>query len=429
MRSRNTHRIFIPLIALLIFILSSVGAFAQGKHGDKHGGDRENHGNRGENRGNGGENRGGWKHQERNDGWQGRGNGNGNGRWQREQRVYQQPQRIEQRQYQQPSYDRGQRQVWREERQQQRRIYEDRGRWQQQMERRQNYGDARGQRRNDDYRQNRESQRWNPWNNYGGFRNYGQYRSDEVHRRNAERKAWKNDEKAIRYYDQAYPRYSYRSWNRQPYYEDNGYVYQYPRRARANILRSLISNVLGSNNYSSNYYTLAQPVYYGDPFYPAAYTTRYNRAYPQYYQSYAATPYYYVYQPSGYSYYSQNNDPYYVDNYFDNVAFANYPDAIGGGFVQQVFSNLLAVGYEQGYFQGLNARRSGYGTRNYYDPYDYAGTNYLSSYSLGENRSCLSDGYELGYNDALYNRGSQDLYQDTNVDLVSLLIGNALQVL
>lgn len=116
-----------------------------------------------------------------------------------------------------------------------------------------------------------------------------------------------------------------------------------------------------------------------------------------------------------------------MDNYDDNVSFANYSDLLGDGFAQQVFSSLLAVGYEQGYLRGLDARRVS--NRQYYDPYDYAGTNYVSSYSLGENRSCLSDGYELGYNDALYNRGSQDLYQDTKVDLISLLIGNALQVL
>lgn len=406
MRSRNTNRIFILLPALLIFILGSVGAFAQGKHGDKHGGGREDRGNRGENHGD----RGGWKHQERNEGWQGR--GNGNGRWQREQR---QEQRAEQ-----PRFEREQRQVWRQEQRPQydRRNYEDRGRWQRENERERNR-DFRRDRRNDDYRQDRESRSWNPWNSYG-HRNYGQWRSDEVHRRNAERKAWKNEEKAIRYYERAYPRYGYRS-QYYPYYQDNGYVYQYPRHTRANILRGLIANV------GPNYYSWAQPVYYGDPY--STYATRYRRSYPQYYRSYAATPNYYVYQPNGYAYAQQYDDPYYVDNYYDNVSFANYPDAIGGGFAQQLFSNLLAIGYEQGYFQGQNARRTGYGNRQYYDPYDYAGTNYLSSSSLGENRSCLSDGYELGYNDALYNRGSQDLYQDTNVDLISLLIGNALQVL
>ena len=206
------------------------------------------------------------------------------------------------------------------------------------------------------------------------YKNYGQWCSDEVHRRNAERKAWKDEQKAYRYYDRGYPRYSYQPRN-YTYYENNSYDYRYrsPRQERAERLRSLIANVLGSNDYLSG----AQPLYYGDRGLP----------------------------------------------------FGNYSDLIGGGgFVQQLLGNLLAVGYEQGYLQGQNARRAGYGTRYYYDPYN-SGTNYLSSVSLGENRSCLSDGYELGYNDALYNRGGSVLDQDTNVDLVSLLLGNALQVL
>src|SRR5205085_8901785 len=101
----------------------------------------------------------------------------------------------------------------------------------------------------------------------------------------------------------------------------------------------------------------------------------------------------------------------------------------GNSFGQELFSNLLAVGYEQGYYAGLNARRAGYRDRYYHDPYEYSGTNYITSFSTGDNRRCLSDGYELGYQDALYNRGGSLLYPDANVDLVSLLIGNSLQVL
>lgn len=398
MRSRNTQRIFILLTALAVFVLGSVGTFAQGKgHGNKHGGGREDRGNRGgqnENRGNGnwkhqdrqenwrGRGNGNGKHQDRQENWQGRGNGNGNGRWQREQRV-------EQRQYQQPRYDREQRQGWRVEQRRPRIITATPDYPVYQPQR--NYGQWK--------KQQRENDRGWGWNNYG-YRNYGQYRSDEVHRRNAERKAWKNVEKESRYYERSYPRYSYHS-QYYPRYEYNGYGYQIPRRVRANILRSFIVD----NSYS---------------YYPVSYTTRYYRSSPTYYRSYAATPSYYVYRPV---------DPYYADNYYDNVSVVSYPDYAGGGFAQQVFSNLLAMGYEQGYVQGLNARRRGYRDQNYYDPYDYEGTNYLSSSSLGQTRSCLSDGYELGYNDALYNRDSQAVYEDTNVDLVSLLIGQALQVL
>lgn len=427
MRSRNIHQVFILLTALLIVVLGSGAAFAQGNGhgGNKHGNGGENRGNRGEDRGNRGENRGnrgedrgGWKQQareQRNEGWQGKENGNGNGRWQREQRQEQRSER--------PWYDRGQRQVWRQE---QRRpqitavpdypIYQPR----------QNYGQWKKQRREND---NDQGDRGSGWNGYGGFKNYGQWRSNEVHIRNAERKAWKNEEKALRYNRR--DNRSYGNGYQYSYYPDNGYVDQYPQHARANVLRNLIANVFGSNTgYNNNYYSQAQPVYYGNQYYPVNYGSNYYNAYPQY-QSYAATPYYYSYQPYGYAYNPQyNGDSYNADNYYYYDQQPSYYTSSnsGGGFMQQLFSKLLALGYDQGYNEGLNARRAGYGDRYYSDPYAYGNTNYVSySNTLGQNRRCLSDGYELGYNDALYNQRGSDPYQDSNVDLVSVLIGSVLQ--
>jgi len=183
----------------------------------------------------------------------------------------------------------------------------------------------------------------------------------------------------------------------------------------------------GNNDY---YYSQYQPVYYGAPYYSANYNGNYYNGYPQY-QSYAAVPYYVNYQPYGYVYDPQyNDDPYYSDNYYYDQQPSYYTTSnSGGGFMQQLFSKLLALGYDQGYNEGLNARRAGYGDRYYSDPYAYGDTNYASySNSLGENRRCLSDGYELGYNDALYNQRGSDPYQDNrNVDLVSLLIGSVFQ--
>jgi hypothetical protein len=189
-------------------------------------------------------------------------------------------------------------------------------------------------------------------------------------------------------------------------------------------LRSLIASVLGSNVLFPG----ALPVYYGEPYYPD-YTSSYYSSY--YTPSFAAVPYYYAYEPDiAYSYYSRYGyDPYSTNGFYDNVLMSSYPTLIGGGgFAQELFSNLLAVGYEQGYLDGLNARRH---RRHayYYDPYEYSGTNYLTSYSLGANRSCLSDGYQLGYQDALYNPRVSVFDPDANVDLVSVLASNALQVL
>ncbi len=460
MRSRNIQQVFILLTALLIVILGSGAAFAQGKgHGNNKGG---------------GENRGGGQREQQRQNDQPKAQQERNERpqqFERQQQRNERPQQIERQQkrnerpqqierqqqrYERPQIQQPQRQEQRYERPQiQREAQRVPPGWQKQKqeqrqqggrneqsrqevrqipdwpryEPQQNNREARKQRRNEDNGQWQDRQRQAPLSN-AWPRNYGQFRSNEVHIRNAERKAWKNEEKALRYNLRRNRSYDY-GYQTDPYYQDNGYFYQYPQHVRANVLRNLIASVLGSNSGdSNNYFSQAQPVYYGDPYYPVNYGNNYYNAYPQY-QSYAATPYYYSYQPYGSAYDSQYyGDPYYSDNYYNDVSFSNYSNAAyGGGFVQQLFSKLLALGYDRGYNEGLNARRAGYGDRYYSDPYAYGDSNYVSySNSLGENRRCLSDGYELGYNDALYNQRGSDPYQnDTNVDLVSLLIGSVFQ--
>ncbi len=395
MRSRNIQQIFIFITALFVVILSSGAVSGQGK-GHNKGGDKQ-----------GSEMRGG-------------------GQQQRHERT--QPQREEQRispvwQKQEQRQQEGR--VEQQGRPDVRQIPNDRG-----FEQWRNPGD-RDARKQKHYDGNQPGwQHQVPLSN-AWPRNYGQWRSNEVRIRNAERKAWKNEEKALRSNVRNNGSYVYRN---EPYYWDNRSPYQYPQHARASVLRNLIASVLGSNTrYSNNNYSQAQPVYYGSSYNPVNYSTGYYNTYPQY-QSYAVAPTYYSYQPYGYTHAPQYTDPYYSGN-GDNRMFSNYSDSgFGGGFVQQIFGNLLAQGYDQGYVQGLNARRAGYGDRYYYDPYDYGDNGYVSySNTLSENRRCLSDGYELGYNDALYNQramsGSQDYdpYQNTNADLVSVLIGSVLQ--
>jgi len=272
--------------------------------------------------------------------------------------------------------------------------------------------------------------------------NYGYERSTEVHLRNAERKALKDQEKAMRAYSR------------------NNYYYYPPVRVdvrptdswRDNVLRTVVANVLTANT-TGSYYYLPQytPTYSYAPsygYYPQSYDygTYYGSYEPyQYYQPYQETvTYYNFYDPYDYSYTSYS--PYSYD-------YSYSPDVFGagiglpvigdtspiGGFVGRLFSQLLAFGYNQGYRDALYTQSQRQRVRYFndpYDPYAYVPDNTVEVYEdvgydpyscLGENRRYLSEGYELGYRDALYGTTNYDPYYDNgNVDLVSALIGSSL---
>jgi hypothetical protein len=98
-----------------------------------------------------------------------------------------------------------------------------------------------------------------------------------------------------------------------------------------------------------------------------------------------------------------------------------------GGYSSVTYREVLTQGYEQGFQAGWYAREnqlqnqwyeSGYTLNSdYVDPY---------AYSIGENRRCFSEGYSLGYQDAL--AGRQDYYSNYSgdTDLVSLLLSNVI---
>jgi hypothetical protein len=159
--------------------------------------------------------------------------------------------------------------------------------------------------------------------------------------------------------------------------------------------------------------------------------------------SYAYRPYDYYY--SSYNYY----DPYYFDDPTDDfVTVRIFASNYGSGFISRIVGGLLASGYDQGYRDGLLAREAGYYDYSYYeDPYVYHAEPYedeyveetvettysfyepYNSYSVYENRRCLSEGYELGYRDALYGNGDYDPYEAAaNVDLVSVYVGATWQL-
>ncbi|MBP6003712.1 MAG: hypothetical protein KA746_09790 [Pyrinomonadaceae bacterium] len=455
MRSRNTYSVFTVFTALLIVVLGAGVAFGQGKGrgGDKGGGDKRGGGQADQSRG---QNKRDDREQRQDRPQAQREQRQDRPQAQREQRqdrpqVQREQQRQDrpqaQREQQRQDRPQAQREQQRQDRPQAQRDQqrqevqrEQYKQWPNRVERDDDRDDSRRGRR-DDRNSRRQVEQAAPWNN-GWPNNYGAQRSREVHERNAARKAWKSEERELR---------RYRSYDRsndsryQPYlsttpaaryYVNDPYTNQYqtyPVHQRANILRSVISMVFGSNSgYGDNYYPQNQ-ISYGYNTYDQGYYggSRYSD-YPQYqYQSYAAEPYYYSYQPYSDIYYPQNSgDQYSQNGYMGYMQPGYYSDSsLGGGYAPQQYSSLLALGYDQGYNDGLAARRAGYSDQYYSDPYAYENSNYVPySYSVGTNRRSLSDGYELGYDDAYYDQRGNDSYQNGNFDLVSMLISTALQM-
>jgi hypothetical protein len=284
-----------------------------------------------------------------------------------------------------------------------------------------------------------------PQHSYNGYKNRGQMRRAEVHARNAARKAARDDRYYTRngyYYQvQPQPQYPYNG-SYYPYgqsgtysayptypnttvyprvYNEPAYDYGYgqpayyggyaaPNFSPENILRSVIFTVLGSGpGFLDEIVPAIVPqLGYGLPM-----------AYPQY--SYYQQP----------RYVSQNvygGDPYSPSIYSPEYPYAVLSDSpYNSGFEREMWGQLIAAGYNQGYQDGLAARQAN--VNSYHDPYSYGNVMYDPySYSLGENRRMLSEGYELGYRDALNGAVDIDPYQTSNVDLVSALIGTALEV-
>lgn len=246
--------------------------------------------------------------------------------------------------------------------------------------------------------------------------NYGAYRSAEVHERNERRKAEKN---ALKAWDKSYDR-DERYYRSEPSYDDRNYedrkYLRYNDGSRDRLLRTVIGNVFNSS----------------DPYYRyQSYTPR--TVYRQVYQPAYYEPNYYPY-PADYYQYS----PVYVDDPYrgdDIVSRLGFGDSNFGGIVSRIFSELLAVGYNDGYQAGQYARSSGYRDgRAYNDPYDpyvyeeasFNNIDYNPYSCLAENRRYLSEGYELGYQDGLRDAGGQGDLGNGSLDLVSVLLGNIL---
>ncbi len=207
------------------------------------------------------------------------------------------------------------------------------------------------------------------------------------------------------------------------------------------MLRSFININVGWNDY---YYYIDPPSFplytdvYDDPRY-------YNIGYTYYdpeFQSYYVAPYSYAYQP--YDYYQSSyyyDDPYYFDDPTDDFLTVRiFASNSGGGFLSRMVGGLLSYGYDEGYRDGLYAREQGYAEAYYEDPFVYYEEQYTEeeyetypvyqpyAYSNYESRRCLSEGYDLGYYDALYGENEYYPYEDAQIDLVSLWIGASFQI-
>jgi hypothetical protein len=232
------------------------------------------------------------------------------------------------------------------------------------------------------------------------------------------------------YYQPDYSIYDY-AQGYYPYpgdiYADNCY-YGYQRSSWVEpLIRSVIATFF-SSGISNGYY---DDYAYGDPYYSSGYGYDPQSAYyqPTYY-TFGYAPSYTYYEPAayyGYDQYAYNGVPY--DAFAGGLPYNDVISIYSGGVAGELIQRALGTGYYQGLLEGQMARQRGWGDRYYSDPYLYEQANYDPySSSLGDCRRYFSEGYEMGYQDALRGRDEFDLADGGDVDLVSLLLGNVLSL-
>ena len=454
----------------LMVTIAGGTALGQGKgggKGNKGGGggkpekqDKGNGGGNGMGRGNGGEKHGGFKQQRQ------------------EQRSFERPQRVERQErmqvYQNPNAGRPQ---YRQER-------ENKSDWKQQRKaEKQEFKQERREARQPQYQarpqiivpqyENRQGSRGNgrSWEGLPP----GQYRKQANMERRDDRKAAKAYEKDLKRQAKIYRDDDRREYQQRVQYLQNAPVYwqqytqnqtrQYYDRSRyyGNDSSRYIYNDRDNNNYNDNNYyddgydgydngvswkqqllstVLTQFLGGGLSGFGNSYDQNDGYGYNQQQYGYD-TPNYYNAQYGGYqgqqSYPDYNNSGYddnrygsYDPNSFINaIPYAGLIDQYSGGFATDMIRQSLGMGYDEGYYAGQYARTNGTADDTYYDPYSYPDGNYdAASISLAERRRILSEGYELGYQDALYgrNQNEYDPQEDGDVDLVSLLLSSVLKM-
>lgn len=203
----------------------------------------------------------------------------------------------------------------------------------------------------------------------------------------------------------AYDRYS------DTYLPDNYDYYGYdPEESfgwKTTILRTLVGFVLG--NFENDYYG-AQPydTYYASS--PGAY------GYDNYgsYAGYDPAPYY---SESTYSY-TEYEDPLINTIPVGELIGPNYC-----GYSSGLRREVLAQGYEQGYYAGRHSHRE---HRKFLKRLYSIDNDFYSPYSdtISENRRVFAEGYSLGYQDALSGNDDYVSNYGGDADLFSLLTSN-----
>ena len=265
-------------------------------------------------------------------------------------------------------------------------------------------------------------------------------RRDDKRYLKEQKRAWKAGQKSQRRYEKDALRYSSESRRRPAdvnydnnYYGDqmdNNYGYDDSTNWKQQILRVVIANVIGNRlggdqrNTNPDYGQFYNENPNGNSY---DRSSNYNQV-PSFVQSYGS-PYSDEYQPEYGDEGSQLGGNSIAGGLLNSLPIAELLERYtgGNGFVSELIANFLAQGYDQGYVAGQSARRNQSGETYFRDPYVTEDGIYDPySSSMGENRQILSEGYELGYQDALQGRNDYDPQDGGNVDLVSLLLQNVL---
>jgi hypothetical protein len=214
-------------------------------------------------------------------------------------------------------------------------------------------------------------------------------------------------------------------------YSGDGYDDAYYSDGRSNWVEPLIRSVIGtffSTGVGDGYYDDYNygQAYYGDDY---GYAPQYSYAQPTYY-TFGYPPTYTYYEPAayyGYDQYAYNELPY--EAFGGALPYNDIRDLYSGGIAGELIQRALGTGYYQGLLEGQAARKRGWGDRYYSDPYLYEQAIYDPySSSIGDCRRYFSEGYEMGYDDALRGRDEFDLADGGDVDLVSLLLSNVMSL-
>ena len=277
-----------------------------------------------------------------------------------------------------------------------------------------------------------------PYSNYGYQQPYSNYGYQQPYSNYGYQQPYS-------YYQQPYSNYGYQPYSNYGYqaydspsygifdYADDydPYYSSYDNNGgdwKSMLFRSVIAAFFGNGDNTG----------YLDPYPQYAYSNTgygYEPAYSDYYQpsryTFGYEPEYSYYEPAayyGYDQYAGYGIP--QDGYNGPLPYGDLQDIYSGGIAGELIQRALGTGYYQGLLEGQLARRRGWGDRYYNDPYLYEQAIYDPySTSLGDCRRYMSEGYEIGYQDALRGRDEFDLAQDGgDIDLVSLLLGNALSL-